>query len=201
MDLHGCSAQDWRGAHGHQRWAGDSYRERIARVPETRSSLLLPACFCAWLPTCLTLPLPRLSTPVAQLLYQEYSDVALNKEIQSQQRLDSLAEAPGPASPRQPRRTLVSSESYLQRLSMASSSSLWQEIPVVRNSTVLLSMTHEDQKLQEVPRGAQRDGVQEGKPRLTLWSPVSCSPPLRAGGPHTHSPHTRACRKLSAVAS
>nr|XP_045016336.1 rho guanine nucleotide exchange factor 5 [Jaculus jaculus]XP_045016337.1 rho guanine nucleotide exchange factor 5 [Jaculus jaculus]XP_045016338.1 rho guanine nucleotide exchange factor 5 [Jaculus jaculus] len=85
----------------------------------------------------------------SQLLYQEYSDVVLNKEIQSQQRLDSLPEAPGLASPRQPRRTLVSSDSYLQRLSMASSGSLWQEIPVVRNSTVLLSMTHEDQKLQE----------------------------------------------------
>ncbi|XP_014392363.1 PREDICTED: rho guanine nucleotide exchange factor 5 isoform X3 [Myotis brandtii] len=85
----------------------------------------------------------------SQLLYQEYSDVVLNKEIQSQQRLDSLAEASGPASPRQPRKVLVSSESYLQRLSMASRSSLWQEIPVVRNSTVLLSMTHEDQKLQE----------------------------------------------------
>uniref|UniRef100_A0A2K5CHQ5 Rho guanine nucleotide exchange factor 5 n=2 Tax=Aotus nancymaae TaxID=37293 RepID=A0A2K5CHQ5_AOTNA len=86
----------------------------------------------------------------SQLLYQEYSDVVLNKEIQSQQRLDSLTEAPGPSSPRQPRKALVSSESYLKRLSMASSSSLWQEIPVVRNSTVLLSMTHEDQKLQEV---------------------------------------------------
>ncbi|XP_024420350.2 rho guanine nucleotide exchange factor 5 [Desmodus rotundus] len=85
----------------------------------------------------------------SQLLYQEYSDVVLNKEIQSQQRLDSLAEASGLASPRQPRKALVSSESYLQRLSMASRSSLWQEIPVVRNSTVLLSMTHEDQKLQE----------------------------------------------------
>ncbi|XP_005404783.1 PREDICTED: rho guanine nucleotide exchange factor 5 [Chinchilla lanigera] len=85
----------------------------------------------------------------SQLLYQEYSDVVLNKEIQSQQRLDSVAEAPGLASPRQPRKALVSSESYLQRLSMASSGSLWQEIPVVRNSTVLLSMTHEDQKLQE----------------------------------------------------
>ncbi|XP_008256297.1 rho guanine nucleotide exchange factor 5 [Oryctolagus cuniculus] len=85
----------------------------------------------------------------SQLLYQEYSDVILNKEIQSQQRLDSLAEAPGTASPRQHRKTLVSSESYLQRLSMASSGSLWQEIPVVRNSTVLLSMTHGDQKLQE----------------------------------------------------
>ncbi|XP_066118616.1 rho guanine nucleotide exchange factor 5 [Saccopteryx bilineata] len=85
----------------------------------------------------------------SQLLYQEYSDVVLNKEIQSQQRPDSLAEAPGPASPRQPRKALASTESYLQRVSMASRSSLWQEIPVVRNSTVLLSMTHEDQKLQE----------------------------------------------------
>lgn len=84
------------------------------------------------------------------MLYQEYSDVVLNKEIQSQQRLDSVAETSGLASPRQPRKALVSSESYLQRLSMASSGSLWQEIPVVRNSTVLLSMTHEDQKLQEV---------------------------------------------------
>ncbi|XP_006861348.1 PREDICTED: rho guanine nucleotide exchange factor 5 [Chrysochloris asiatica] len=85
----------------------------------------------------------------SQLLYQEYSDVFLNKEIQSQQRLDSLAETPGPASPRQRRKAFVSSESYVQRLSSTSSSSLWQEIPVVRNSTVLLSMTHADQKLQE----------------------------------------------------
>ncbi|XP_077004712.1 rho guanine nucleotide exchange factor 5 isoform X2 [Tamandua tetradactyla] len=85
----------------------------------------------------------------SQLLYQEYSDVVLNKEIQNQQLLDNLAEAPGPVSSLQPRKALVSSESYLQRLSMASSGSLWQEIPVVRNSTVLLSMTHEDQKLQE----------------------------------------------------
>lgn len=90
--------------------------------------------------------------------------MVLNKEIQSQQRLDGLAEAPGLASPRQPRKALAASESYLQRLSMASRSSLWQEIPVVRNSTVLLSMTHEDQKLQEVPsgggggRGAQGTG-------------------------------------------
>lgn len=85
----------------------------------------------------------------SQLLYQEYSDVVLNKEIQSQQRLDSLAEGPGFSSPRQRRKAVVPSDSYLQRLSMASSGSLWQEIPVVRNSTVLLSMTHEDQKLQE----------------------------------------------------
>ena len=71
-----------------------------------------------------SLPLLHLFTPVAQLLYQEYSDVFLNKEIQSQQRLDSLTESPGPISPRQPRKALVSSESYLRRLSMASSGSL-----------------------------------------------------------------------------
>ena len=115
----------------------------------------LVTCFEAstpYLPN--SLPLLHLFTPVAQLLYQEYSDVFLNKEIQSQQRLDSLTESPGPISPRQPRKALVSSESYLRRLSMASSGSLWQEIPVVRNSTVLLSMTHEDQKLQEVPHSS-----------------------------------------------
>lgn len=103
------------------------------------------------------------SSPIAQLLYQEYSDVVLNKEIQSQQRLNSLAEAPGLASPRQRRKAMVSSDSYLQRLSMASSGSLWQEIPMVRNSTVLLSMTHEDQKLQEVPPRAGGGGDDDDK--------------------------------------
>lgn len=139
-----------------------------------------------------SLPLPCFFIPVAQLLYQEYSDVFLNKEIQSQQRLDSLTEAPGPASPRQPRKALVSSESYLQRLSMASSGSLWQEIPVVRNSTVLLSMTHEDQKLQEVPSreglGGAGQLLQEGRQGLISSHPIhiSYSPaPL----PHTHHTH------------
>uniref|UniRef100_A0A4X2LX59 Rho guanine nucleotide exchange factor 5 n=1 Tax=Vombatus ursinus TaxID=29139 RepID=A0A4X2LX59_VOMUR len=85
----------------------------------------------------------------SHLLYQEYSDVALNKEIQSQQRLDSLVEGSSPASPRQPRKSSLTPDSYLQRLSIASSASLWQDIPRVRNSTMLLSMTHENQKLQE----------------------------------------------------
>ncbi|XP_074049578.1 rho guanine nucleotide exchange factor 5-like isoform X2 [Macrotis lagotis] len=85
----------------------------------------------------------------SHLLYQEYSDVALNKEIQSQQRLDSLSEGSSPASPRQPRKSPLTSDSYLQRLSIASSASLWQDIPRVRNSTILHSMTHENQKLQE----------------------------------------------------
>ena len=118
-----------------------------------------------------SLPLLHLFTPVAPLLYQEYSDVFLNKEIQSQQRLDSLMEAPGPISLQQPRKALVSSESYLHRLSMASSGSLWQEIPVVRNSTVLLSMTHEDQKLQEVPPGGVGQGLRKGKQGLLCSCP------------------------------
>lgn len=109
------------------------------------------------------------SSPIAQLLYQEYSDVVLNKEIQSQQRLNSLAEAPGLASPRQRRKAMVSSDSYLQRLSMASSGSLWQEIPMVRNSTVLLSMTHEDQKLQEVPPRAGGGGTTTTKSYLLMF--------------------------------
>lgn len=113
----------------------------------------------------------------------------LNKEIQSQQRLDSVADVPGPASPRQPRKSPVSSESYVQRLSMAPSASLWQEIPVVRNSTMLLSMTHEDQKLQEVPGragwGVEVGGGEEGKHSLVRSNPcLRLTPPPRAGCPH-----------------
>ncbi|XP_026535028.1 uncharacterized protein LOC113419701 [Notechis scutatus] len=40
-------------------------------------------------------------------------------------------------------------DSYLHRLSVSSGSSLWQDIPMVRGSTMLLSMTREEQKLQE----------------------------------------------------
>lgn len=116
--------------------------------------------------------------------------MVLNKEIQSQQRLDGLAEAPGLASPRQPRKALAASESYLQRLSMASRSSLWQEIPVVRNSTVLLSMTHEDQKLQEVPSGGGggEGGAgdrREGNRRGSISFVTSSSP-----AEHRHHRHT-----------
>lgn len=121
--------------------------------------------------------------PTAQLLYQEYSDVVLNKEIQSQQRLESLAEPSGLSSPRHRRKAMVSSDSYLQRLSMASSGSLWQEIPVVRNSTVLLSMTHEDQKLQEVLPG---QGWGDRGTKVIFANTLSPPLPLppRAGCPH-----------------
>lgn len=140
-----------------------------------------------------SLPLPCFFTPVAQLLYQEYSDVVLNKEIQSQQRPDSLAEAHGHASLQHRRKPLASSESYLQRFSMASSGSLWQEIPVVRNSTVLLSMTHEDQKLQEVLSRAEwaGDGDTGGKAASSVCVLASYSPPPpRAGSTHHTLMHT-----------
>ncbi|KAJ6668437.1 hypothetical protein lerEdw1_011919, partial [Lerista edwardsae] len=86
----------------------------------------------------------------SELLYQKYSDDALNKAIQSQKRAGSVPEELDPPnSPRLRRKVLHSQDSYLHRLSVSSTSSLWQDIPMVRGSTMLLSMTHEEQKLQE----------------------------------------------------
>ncbi|XP_033004239.1 rho guanine nucleotide exchange factor 5 [Lacerta agilis] len=88
----------------------------------------------------------------SKLLYQEYSDVALNKAIQNQKRADSLTEDlefKSADSPRLRRKAISPQDSYLQRLSVSSTTSLWQDIPMVRESTVLLSMTREEQKLQE----------------------------------------------------
>ncbi|XP_073409161.1 uncharacterized protein [Dendrobates tinctorius] len=85
----------------------------------------------------------------SSLLYQEYSDVALNQEIQRQKPGDSPAEDSLPSSPRVRRRILSSQESYLQRLSISSADSLWQDIPKIRDSVTFLSMTREEQKLQE----------------------------------------------------
>ncbi|XP_056385571.1 uncharacterized protein LOC130281862 [Hyla sarda] len=85
----------------------------------------------------------------SNLLYQEYSDVALNQEIQRQKPGDSPAEESQPSSPRVRRRILSSQDSYLQRLSISSADSLWQDIPKIRDSVTFLSMTREEQKLQE----------------------------------------------------
>ncbi|XP_063164439.1 uncharacterized protein LOC134500896 [Candoia aspera] len=85
----------------------------------------------------------------SRLLYQEYRDDALNKAIQSQKRADSLSEEAELGSPKLQRKALSPQDSYLQRLSVSSGSSLWQDIPMVRGSTMLLSMTREEQKLQE----------------------------------------------------
>ncbi|XP_074967661.1 rho guanine nucleotide exchange factor 5 [Phalacrocorax aristotelis] len=88
----------------------------------------------------------------SRLLYQEYSDVVLNKAIQSQKRVDSFAEdieSSFPSSPRLRRKVLSPQDSYLQRLSVSSNASLWQDIPMVRGSRILLNMSRDEQKLQE----------------------------------------------------
>ena len=89
----------------------------------------------------------------ARLLYQEYSDVVLNKAIQSQKRVDSFTEdieSSFPSSPRLRRKVLSPQDSYLQRLSVSSNASLWQDIPMIRGSRMLLNMSRDEQKLQEV---------------------------------------------------
>ncbi|XP_053548749.1 extracellular matrix-binding protein ebh [Bombina bombina] len=85
----------------------------------------------------------------SSLLYQEYSDVALNKEIQRYNSQDSPSEEKDPGSPRLRRRLMSSQDSYLQRLSISSADSLWQDIPAIRSSSTFLSMSREKQKLQE----------------------------------------------------
>ncbi|KAM9580633.1 rho guanine nucleotide exchange factor 5, partial [Guaruba guarouba] len=88
----------------------------------------------------------------SRLLYQEYSDVVLNKAIQSQKRVDSFSEdieSSFPSSPRLRRKVLSPQDSYLQRLSISSNASLWQDIPMIRGSRMLLNMSRDEQKLQE----------------------------------------------------
>ncbi|XP_071985565.1 uncharacterized protein [Engystomops pustulosus] len=85
----------------------------------------------------------------SNLLYQEYSDVALNQEIQRQKPGDSPVEDSQPSSPRVRRRILSSQDSYLQRLSISSADSLWQDLPKIRDSVTFMSMTRDEQKLQE----------------------------------------------------
>ncbi|KAM7055642.1 uncharacterized protein M8220_002389 isoform 3-T6 [Acridotheres tristis] len=87
----------------------------------------------------------------SRLLYQEYSDVALNKAIQSQKRADypEDIESSFPSSPRLRRKVLPPQDSYLQRLSVSSNASLWQDIPMIRGSRILLNMSREEQRLQE----------------------------------------------------
>ncbi|XP_048156308.1 rho guanine nucleotide exchange factor 5 isoform X1 [Corvus hawaiiensis] len=87
----------------------------------------------------------------SRLLYQEYSDVVLNKAIQSQKRVDypEDIESSFPSSPRLRRKVLSPQDSYLQRLSVSSNASLWQDIPMIRGSRMLLNMSREEQRLQE----------------------------------------------------
>ncbi|KAM9241987.1 rho guanine nucleotide exchange factor 19 isoform 1-T4 [Dugong dugon] len=87
------------------------------------------------------------------VLYQEYSDVASARELRRQQReeegpgdeAESGEEGPGP-----PRANLSPSSSFrAQRSARGSTFSLWQDIPDVRGSGVLATLSLRDCKLQE----------------------------------------------------
>ncbi|KAL1777029.1 rho guanine nucleotide exchange factor 19 [Sigmodon hispidus] len=87
------------------------------------------------------------------VLYQEYSDVASARELRRQQReeegpgdgAEGAEEGPGP-----PRANLSPSSSFrAQRSARGSTFSLWQDIPDVRGSGVLATLSRADCKLQE----------------------------------------------------
>ncbi|XP_006883761.1 PREDICTED: rho guanine nucleotide exchange factor 19 [Elephantulus edwardii] len=87
------------------------------------------------------------------VLYQEYNDVASARELRRQQReeegpgdeAESAEEGPGP-----PRANLSPSSSFrAQRSARGSTFSLWQDIPDVRGSGVLATLSLRDCKLQE----------------------------------------------------
>lgn len=96
--------------------------------------------------------------PLPAVLYQEYSDVASARELRRQQReeegpgdgAEGAEEGPGP-----PRANLSPSSSFrAQRSTRGSTFSLWQDIPDVRGSGVLATLSLRDCKLQEVRGGA-----------------------------------------------
>ncbi|XP_044919756.1 rho guanine nucleotide exchange factor 19 isoform X5 [Mustela putorius furo] len=145
---------------------------RESRSVEMRvDGLVMPApidpsgCHSGW-------PEPRLYTPeelalgsrssserrqsrflLNTVLYQEYSDVASARELRRQQReeegpgdeAEGAEEGPGP-----PRANLSPSSSFrAQRSARGSTFSLWQDIPDVRGSGVLATLSLRDCKLQE----------------------------------------------------
>lgn len=106
------------------------------------------------------------------VLYQEYSDVASARELRRQQReeegpgdeAEGAEEGPGP-----PRANLSPSSSFrAQRSTRGSTFSLWQDIPDVRGSGVLATLSLRACKLQEVspgggaPRGPGAEGAWPG---------------------------------------
>ncbi|XP_023685203.1 rho guanine nucleotide exchange factor 19 isoform X1 [Paramormyrops kingsleyae] len=85
------------------------------------------------------------------LLYQEYSDVAINREIQRQQGAEPGGEEEGlgedVAGEATPPGNLSPASSF--RSSWGSAFSLWQDIPDVRTSGTLDTFSNEERKLQE----------------------------------------------------
>ncbi|KAJ8360749.1 hypothetical protein SKAU_G00172740 [Synaphobranchus kaupii] len=85
------------------------------------------------------------------VLYQEYSDVAINREIQRQQGVEPGAEderfRDREAGASTPPENLSPTSSF--RSSRGSAFSLWQDIPDVRSSGTLDTFSNEERKLQE----------------------------------------------------
>uniref|UniRef100_A0A8C4SIA2 Rho guanine nucleotide exchange factor 19 n=1 Tax=Erpetoichthys calabaricus TaxID=27687 RepID=A0A8C4SIA2_ERPCA len=86
---------------------------------------------------------------IVSILYQEYSDVAINREIQRQQWADAINEEDedgvAPASC-----NISPTNSFRsQRSSRGSAFSLWQDIPDVRSSGLLDTFSNQERKLQE----------------------------------------------------
>ncbi|KAM4704517.1 LOW QUALITY PROTEIN: rho guanine nucleotide exchange factor 19 [Rhinophrynus dorsalis] len=85
---------------------------------------------------------------LSSILYQEYSDVAINREIQRQKREDTAGEDDDVSA--SPKSNLSPSSSFRsQRSSRGSTFSLWQDIPDVRGSGLLNTLTVQERKLQE----------------------------------------------------
>ncbi|XP_067422766.1 LOW QUALITY PROTEIN: rho guanine nucleotide exchange factor 19 [Emydura macquarii macquarii] len=83
------------------------------------------------------------------ILYQEYSDAAIDREIQRQQREDALAEVEDEALV-PPKANLSPSASFRSpRSSRGSAFLLWQDIPDVRSSGLLSTISLQECKLQE----------------------------------------------------
>ncbi|XP_044138424.1 rho guanine nucleotide exchange factor 19-like isoform X2 [Bufo gargarizans] len=85
---------------------------------------------------------------LSSILYQEYSDVAINRELQRQKREDTTGEEDDVSA--SPKSNLSPSSSFRsQRSSRGSTFSLWQDIPDVRCSGLLNTLTIQERKLQE----------------------------------------------------
>ncbi|XP_068195880.1 rho guanine nucleotide exchange factor 19 [Antennarius striatus] len=87
----------------------------------------------------------------SSILYQEYSDVAINREIQRQQGKDPGTEEEGlrdEGSDGSPSPSSLSPSSSF-RSSRGSAFALWQDIPDVRTSGQLDNFSNEERKLQE----------------------------------------------------
>lgn len=98
----------------------------------------------------------NLSFPAA-ILYQEYSDVAINREIQRQQGKEPGTEEEGlrdEGSDGTPSPSNLSPSSSF-RSSRGSAFALWQDIPDVRTSGQLDNFSNEERKLQEVSEAFQ----------------------------------------------